>query len=1573
MKQRRKWRACSALLSLTLAMSMAMPAMPAVAAPGDSVTTLVTPPELPVEVETELAPAGSLKQAPLWKEIIQLLEDPYAPVVRRPGFGSAMPALNVWEFERNTFLDEPLRLRTSDGEISFDHAGFLFDPDQYEEDGGPTPDLDPDGDNVPNSLRTVIGSLVMEDATVEIDGEEHVIPSGNLVVDNPDSDLRIPPDGTVVAVPAFIDGAFHEYDPATGDREEILEFDIPVNETDFLRDETDVAGVPAVQQEYIGRPAAEVLGKSLFWDMQVGSDGVQACGTCHFSAGVDSRSRNQLNPNHLGNDTTLQVAGSDATVIPADFPFRKLSDVDLPSEGDPNQTVIRDHNDIMSSMGVKFRDFADIPPIGAASFGVPIGVDGPRPLLPDLSAPVADPIAAFVDPDTGENLRRVEPRNTPTMQSAAFNFDSFWDGRARHDFNGGSVQGATDPEYHIFVDPGTPGGPLATSLQPGDMVYFRPELEAENPEMAEQPVRILLSSLGSQAVGPPLSDFEMSFRGRNWAKIGKKLLQQGGDFSVTPLANQIVDPDDSVLGPFSGQRSTIGGPVDRPGRTGLNTSYNELIRLAFRPDLWQNTSLHLNGSPSGDPFDGYSLDLANGPASTTNRNQFTQMEANFSLFFGLGVQMYEQLLIPDDSPFDQFMDANPNAANGVGQPGERGTLEPWQVDNLVGELTMIPDDPTTPEYDGFGEDELFGFDIFAGANLTAALPDGSARNPMQVNGSEETTAVGSNPFLRSARCMLCHLGPEQTDASINISTGSLISNTEYEFPTPPDMPEATGRFAVPNPLMLADEFEGPAPDVAEVEPRDMQVLNDPDTPYDDRIVSVPSGFAIGDQGIYNIGLRPVSEDIGRGDNDVFGWPLSLAALALKNLGGVDFEPQDTPDDPTPNAGEPMPTFDPDLGPEGGLFEESGGDAEYPGAPGYTLQSINPGVEPEPTNPLLPDYVAPWANWLGGGELHPDLDELAAAPNTITEANGGPNIEFPEITFGADLHTGVYDPLNFGSGAPNYGWGPLAPNSQSGVPNNYDGPLQGTWPFANRVGRNGAFKAPQLRNVELTGPYFHTGSYLTLRQVVDFYMRGGDFPVTNAEVRDQHIVDLEEQAFGFGTTRTESNGGPIPDVPFADGLSDNLTQYDKMPDTDHDQTPEPAQNTPEAAKVALVKFLLSLTDQRVRYDRAPFDRPEIFVPLDGTAPDNTGGRAQLVADSRFLHLEAVGEDGRETATDAFLGVSREMEPEGQNTVVDHFDGVSDAVTTVIGIGGVAAAVPAALSADTHAAATVINIPHAGSAIISGTLSNSGGAIANREVVLEALVGGVWIPQATVLSDTNGFFSKSVSPITDTTYRWRFPADGAVSESVDVRPAKLTTLTLSGPSTVGYKKSGLLKGVLAAVGSGPLSGQPIAVQAKPAGTSAWKTVATVNTGTSGAWSASVSPTKRTQYRAVYGGVPNFYEATASGVKTISPKAYLTRPTAPSKVYKNRYFTTTGVFKPRPGSKSVKIKAYKWSSSKQRYVFVKTYTAKLSKVNSSTTRYRARIKFTSRGKWRIRAYTPASTQNAATYSAYRTKTVR
>ena len=59
------------------------------------------------------------------------------------------------------------------------------------------------------------------------------------------------------------------------------------------------------------------------------------------------------------------------------------------------------------------------------------------------------------------------------------------------------------------------------------------------------------------------------------------------------------------------------------------------------------------------------------------------------------------------------------------------------------------------------------------------------------------------------------------------------------------------------------------------------------------------------------------------------------------------------------------------------------------------------------------------------------------------------------------------------------------------------PIPGTpLPVNDKSVTKGAFKVPDLRNGMLTGPYMHDGTYSTLRQVVQFYARGGNFPNTN---------------------------------------------------------------------------------------------------------------------------------------------------------------------------------------------------------------------------------------------------------------------------------------------------------------------------------------------------------------------------------------------------------------------------------------------------------------------------------------------
>ncbi|MBL8037657.1 MAG: hypothetical protein JNN16_09175 [Nitrospira sp.] len=353
----------------------------------------------------------------------------------------------------------------------------------------------------------------------------------------------------------------------------------PTNLADFVKD----------------RQAAIRIGKALFWDMQVGSDGATACASCHFSSGMaDTRSKNQLSPG-LKRITQAGAPNPDTTfhrnlgpmgqVTGSDFPFFPLS------------------NDVMSSQGIRNSMFLGIG-------------NGPA----DLTHPEPDPDGFRVG---STNVRRVEPRNTPTVINAVFNHRQFWDGRADNVFNGVNEMGDRDPNARVFRAD-NPNSPVAVQ------------------------VRLEDASLASQAVVPPVSGDEMSARGRTMRDIGKKFARYqipGQPASnLRPLALQLVHPEDSMLGSLS-----------RWPQKGLSTiGYSELIQAAFHRQWWDSPKLIRIGT-DGTPT------VIDPPSGSAGPNDYSLMQYNFSLFFGLAIQLYEATLVADNSPYDQFMDGNPNA------------------------------------------------------------------------------------------------------------------------------------------------------------------------------------------------------------------------------------------------------------------------------------------------------------------------------------------------------------------------------------------------------------------------------------------------------------------------------------------------------------------------------------------------------------------------------------------------------------------------------------------------------------------------------------------------------------------------------------------------------------------------------------------------------------------------------------------------------------------------------------------------------------------------------------------------
>lgn len=279
----------------------------------------------------------------------------------------------------------------------------------------------------------------------------------------------------------------------------------------------------------------------------------------------------------------------------SDFPFHILED-----PADRDSKLLFESDDVVSSSGV-FRAHFD-------------GLRGNSEMVDD-GVPVVDRMFSAGT----RNLRRVEPRNTPSVINAIFQSRSFWDGRANNEFNG--------------VDPFGPRNEAARVHEWVGGVLRPHEVALEN------------SALASQAVGPPLSGLEMSYVGRSFPDLGRKLLGRRA------LQFQQVAWDDSVLASLR-HSSTMG----------LNQTYRQMVRAAFAPRFW--------AAPNDRTVDGYK-----------------QIEANFSLFFGLALQLYQGTLISDETRFDDFVEGDLTALT----PAERRGLDVFMGPGLCMDCHVGPD------------------------------------------------------------------------------------------------------------------------------------------------------------------------------------------------------------------------------------------------------------------------------------------------------------------------------------------------------------------------------------------------------------------------------------------------------------------------------------------------------------------------------------------------------------------------------------------------------------------------------------------------------------------------------------------------------------------------------------------------------------------------------------------------------------------------------------------------------------------------------------------------------------------
>ena len=862
--------------------------------------------------------------------------------------------------------------------------------------------------------------------------------------------------------------------------------------------------------------AAILLGKALFWDQQAGSEDM-ACATCHYHAGADNRSRNQLSPGIKGGNAVFDPTGSGGqginhTLTVDDFPFHKLAD-----PNDRDSVVFFDTDDVVSSAGTFAADFNDIVP---------------GDTIDDCTSVSPDPFGFIIQSVGGPlNTRRVEPRNAPTVINAVFNFRNFWDGRANNVFNGVDSSGFRNKNAQV--------------------------LKVQGANVVQTQVAFENSSLASQAVGPPLSDFEMSCTGRIFPKLGKKLL------SLDVLGRQRVHPSDSVLvdnvldvfsqSPAAGLQYRNGNPVE----------YADLIQLAFADRLWNSNRV----------FDADGNEIVLGSLGPTD--EYNMMEANFALFWGLAIQLYESTLVSDDTPFDQSREGVHTLTdselagqelfftNTVGERGNCSTCHQGPTFTTAAFPFREPESGEFPEVEQLVERMRMGNGVNIAENLFRYFITGEGTiGGMHIEGTAGSWQLPSlYPGAVGGAFLVDNCVYQVDSFLLNVDTTvDPDPNDPPPSPGPPQNPDTTTKDAVftlsgdCDPLQVTIIDGGPGNDLASIAPILEPMIKEPLLPPIPAVIGPPlaegqinGDFVLGgptlyDTGFYNIGVRPTAEDPGIGAEDDFGVPLSFTGQWINSLLGV------APPDELLNVNlarvvEPFSWF---------------GDAVFfPGGfagPGWITHKKVP-------NPAQPFCVEPG--------LPP------------------PGTPRPEFDSQADCEAAMEDPPLVWNIPPEFILEPVldpSPGRGNEAVPAYD-PNPG--PYFNIANEqairdmptavDGSFKTSGLRNVELTGPYFHNGGHLTLEQVVDFYSRGGDFAIEN-------LGPLSPNIHPLGLDETE--------------------------------------------KADLVAFLKTLTDERVRCELAPFDHPEIKLP-EGTTGSSAAEKSTQAADL-ITDIPAVGAGGRPAA-------------------------------------------------------------------------------------------------------------------------------------------------------------------------------------------------------------------------------------------------------------------------------------------------------------------------------------------------------
>lgn len=884
------------------------------------------------------------------------------------------------------------------------------------------------------------------------------------------------------------------------------------------------------------------FGKAAFYDMQVGGDGVQACASCHFTAGSDNRKINQMSPglrrtagganNQFETpDTTHQLimsvppGGPNGTLSVLDFggvsrglPVSEDAVIvaggtpDDPLDGTPGLAVplselagiaAVDVNDVVSSQGPRSVLFQGLHCLDALT--QPISCDNPLAL-------------SFPAPDAGNSLSPGR-QDLGTLDAADPGFDDAQGGPGGGPsvfFNGFTLPATGIPNTARHVEPRNTQTVLNAAYNQrsfhdgrADMFFngvntlgfrdpnaslwvYNEGLELLERERFNYP----FSSLASQAMGPIEAVMEMvghleDGSGRPNREMGKKMV------GATPLYNQNIACDDSLLGndPVAGANllhaGDATGGADFLGtcstdRRGLDTTYSDMIEMIFDQRFWGD------GSGGEVCLTAPSFDTVAAPSAcgigSANR---TLKELNFAMFFAWGIQAYEMTLFTGETISDLLaggvIPPGTIITNGTGRKAKVVDLgSPFPANgNRAGGLVNVG--LTLEEcielvaQNNSAAQELVATDMCTLKFAAFIHPNAEAGTEAGL-ATHQPTAVQGGPVPAGAAIGGC---PLETEAAGLFNYGDACRNAQA---TLLNIDEGDGRFNAGATGCVICHFN---------------------PERTGSTVSATTGF----------GAPPPEPFIPPGVLRREEPPALMermikfdGGIAVYDAGFYNISVRPTPEDLA--IGAPI----------------NNGDGNIPLSLAELKKRIAAGVAGTNFDPsAIADIGATINNLTGPGELQ--------LPTSMV-ANGVGVDDFTPITFDLKLACGLgLVGNNVGNGEPNND--PNVNCDPNVLPDEF-------------VLRNGAIKAQGLRMSRYTGPHFHNGGKKNLRQVFDFY---------------KNIGDLVNPTFGF------------PNLNLA-----NLDAGLRIVGLDPGR---------ESAVVELLET--GMTDFNAAYNQGKFDHPELCVP------------------------------------------------------------------------------------------------------------------------------------------------------------------------------------------------------------------------------------------------------------------------------------------------------------------------------------------------------------------------------------------